>query len=435
AACCCGSAACNLCCTACPPCKSSTSTRIMYAVYLLASIVVACIMLSPGVEHSLQKLPWLCSNHFNIDCKKVVGYLAVYRVCFALTLFFVFFCLIMFNVKTSRDFRSSIQNGFWGVKLLLLIGIMVGAFYIPGNEFGRIWMVFGMIGGFLFILIQLILIIDFAHGWAENWVTKMEEGTNSKSWYIALLLSTLGNYLLSLACVVLFFIYYGNNGCQLHQFFISFNLILCIIFSVISILPKIQEVQPRSGLLQSSVITLYVMYLTWSAMSNEPDQKCNPNIASILNIKDFSPKTNAGTRFDAQSIVSLIIWFLAVLYSSLRTATTSQMGRITLRSDTATEDPAPPVDYEDNRSKGQKVWDNEETDVAYSYSFFHFMFALASLYIMMTLTNWYSPQETDITKLTTNTASVWIKISSSWVCIFLYLWTLTAPMIFTDREF
>lgn len=37
----------------------------------------------------------------------------------------------------------------------------------------------------------------------------------------------------------------------------------------------------------------------------------------------------------------------------------------------------------------RRAVDNEEDGVTYSYSFFHFCLLLASLYIMMTLTNWY----------------------------------------------
>lgn len=44
------------------------------------------------------------------------------------------------------------------------------------------WFVIGIFGAAIFILIQLVLLVDFAHSWNESWVKKMEEG-NSKCWY------------------------------------------------------------------------------------------------------------------------------------------------------------------------------------------------------------------------------------------------------------
>ena len=46
------------------------------------------------------------------------------------------------------------------------------------------------------------------------------------------------------------------------------------------ILPIVQENQPNSGLLQASFVSLYIMYLTWSAMSNQPDKNCKPDLSA-----------------------------------------------------------------------------------------------------------------------------------------------------------
>lgn len=444
-ACCCGSTACGLCCQACPSCKNSSSSRIMYAIMLLLGTITACIMLSPGLNSALQKVPFcsdstsnlasVLTDNLTVDCGAAVGYLAVYRLCFAMTLFFLFMALIMIGVKSSKDPRAGIQNGFWAIKYLVLIGTIVGAFFIPEDEsgtFGTTWMYFGLIGGFLFILIQLILVIDFAHRWAESWVEKYED-TNSKSWYCALIFFTLLQYALCITAIVLFYVYYTTSeGCALNKFFISFNMILCIGVSVVAVLPKVQEHQPRSGLLQSSVVSLYTLYLTWSAMSNQPDRKCKPSFSSMLNGTDDEPKQT----FDAESIVGLIIWFCCVLYSSIRTASNGQTERL-IGSDKV-------LAQDDNESGGNqvheveaggsKVWDNEEDAVAYSWSFFHLMFALATLYVMMSLTHWYKPTS-DLTTLADNEASVWVKIISSWMCLGLYFWSMVAPILLPDREF
>ena len=60
---------------------------------------------------------------------------------------------------------------------------------------------------------------------------------------------------------------------------------------------------------------------------------------------------------------------------------------------------------------GQQVWDNEDDGVAYSWSFFHLMFTLATLYVMMTLTNWFSPNTSDLSTLSSNMPAVWIKVN------------------------
>ncbi|XP_006839331.1 PREDICTED: serine incorporator 3 [Chrysochloris asiatica] len=455
----CGGASCLLC-SCCPNVKNSTMTRLAYAFILFLGTVVSCIMLTPGMETQLKKIPGFCEGGFKIkvvdvkedkDCGVLVGYKAVYRISFALAIFFAIFFLLMLNVRTSKDPRAAIHNGFWFFKIAALVGITVGSFYIPGGHFATAWFVVGMIGAFLFIVIQLVLLVDFAHSWNEKWVNQMEEG-NPRCWYAALLSATSFLYTLAFISVVLFYVYFTKpDGCTENKWFISINLILCIVVSVISVLPKIQEHQPRSGLLQSSVITLYTMYLTFSAMSNVPDHSCKPDLLSIITHRTTptwapgnssavaptsAPPIKTGHFLEVEDILGLLVFVICLVYSSIRNSSTSQVNKLTLSgsdsvilNDTATNGAS---DEEDGQFR--RALDNEKEGVQYSYSAFHFMLCLASLYIMMTLTSWYSP-EAEFQNMTRKWPAVWVKISSSWACLLLYIWTLVAPLVFTGRDF
>lgn len=59
--------------------------------------------------------------------------------------------------------------------------------------------------------------------------------------FVALLGVTIFNYIMSFIAVVLFFVFYTKpEGCLINKFFISFNMLLCVVASAISVLPKVQ---------------------------------------------------------------------------------------------------------------------------------------------------------------------------------------------------
>lgn len=76
---------------------------------------------------------------------------------------------------------------------------------------------------------------------------------------------------------------------------------------------------------------------------------------------------------------------------------------------------------------------DEFTPVGYNYSFFHCIFALASMYIAMLMTGWGAvEQEKD--RLDVGWTSVWVKFGAEFITAALYSWTLVAPALMPDRE-
>ena len=126
-------------------------------------------------------------------------------------------------------------------------------------------------------------------------------------------------------------------------------------------------------------------------MANSPWPECKPNLTNATATSE-TPTDNGDTKdkttsngIDTESIIGLVVFMLCVLYSSIRTASNSQAAKLSGSDKLLVKD-----NGEGNSDpEANRVWDNEEDEVAYSWSLFHLMFALATLYVMMCLTNWY----------------------------------------------
>jgi len=424
--CCLGCLACNaascVCSGACSLCgkmvsMSSVGGRIAYAVVFFLTSLLAWVFRSwavkvldwvPVLQDFCPKMGGLC-----------YGTLAVYRLSFCLAVFHLVMAMITIGVKTRGDCRIQIQDGWWAVKLLLLIGACIGSFFIPNPFFEYYgWVAFAC--SVLFILIQLILLVDFAHSWAENWIEKYEASEEGDStWWYILLASTFGLLGFSIALSIVMYIFFIPDGsvCGANVAFITINVILVFFFCILSIHPKVQEANEKSGLLQPALIAAYTTYLVFSALMSETDQ-CNP----------WSLSTTTAAS-NVSLIIGAVFTILAVLYATMRAA--SQVGDIEEKqplSSTVNDEEAAEEEV------AAKVDPNEP--VTYNFARFHLVFALGAMYLSMLMTDWSTVYNagTDNATVDTGMAATWVKVVSSWLCSGLFLWTLVAPLLFPDRE-
>jgi hypothetical protein len=191
------------------------ATRIAYALILLVNSILSWLMLT---DWAMKKLSHLTLDYVDISCngEQCYGYVAVQRINFALGFFHAILAIILLGVRSSKDGRAPIQNGFWGPKIIAWIGLIILTFFIP-NKFFIVWgNYFALIGACLFLLIGLILLVDLAHNWAEYCQEKIET-TESRVWTALLIGSAFFMYLASLAMTIVMYIFFARGGCSMNQ--------------------------------------------------------------------------------------------------------------------------------------------------------------------------------------------------------------------------
>eukprot|EP00005_Dracoamoeba_jomungandri_P000075 CAMPEP_0174252758 /NCGR_PEP_ID=MMETSP0439-20130205/2130_1 /TAXON_ID=0 /ORGANISM="Stereomyxa ramosa, Strain Chinc5" /LENGTH=386 /DNA_ID=CAMNT_0015333371 /DNA_START=112 /DNA_END=1269 /DNA_ORIENTATION=- len=371
------------------PCSKSIATRGMYVFLFFLGAVVEYIINA----FSKDIFTWIpvvgddiCSDG-DVSERWCQGALSAGRVCFAFVVFHLLMTLFLIRVQNTKDFRASIQDGWWIPKILAIVALVVVGYVIP-NSFFVVFAWICMFGAGFFILIQLMLLIEFAYTWAESWKNNWDpEGEDNRLWYWLLLGSSLVMYFLFIAatvCIPVFF--YKGDECWLNVFFPLLNFIVCIMLTFVSVMPKVQEAHPNgTGLLQSAVVTLYASYLLFSAVSSEPSSDCNPmdQVGSSL----------------STLLLGAGFTILTVSFTTIRTATKGdnlfsntkdiEYGGVSEDNKLLLTNETPGLDSEDGSN------DDEKESVAYNYSFFHFTFLVATMFVYMLVIDWQTIESKD----------------------------------------
>eukprot|EP01139_Manchomonas_bermudensis_P018884 Amastigsp_a676182_1679.p1 type:complete len:462 gc:universal Amastigsp_a676182_1679:62-1447(+) len=428
--------------------KSSVRTRLAYLMmFLFASLAAwvlsnwATVILS--FEPRLKYLP-----------VHIGGASAVTRVMLGVSAFFGLLMVLFLGVSTKKDPRAFMEDGFWLVKVVLLLGLVSGAFFLPNSALPALgWMAFG--GATVFILFQVILLIEFARQWNESWFSKWDMD-NINGWYYLHAGSTLVLHGFTLSVTVAMYAMY-TRVCGINALFITVNFFAALAGFLLSISPLVRERLPSAGALQSGVISAYATYMVWSAINAEGA------VCAVTTAAPIQPASASRSQM-AQLVIGVLFTIVSVCYSAL--SMSMQTDRLAeavagngdelegLLNENEVDDAETPADgaKPELKKAAKKAADGSDdvesqsgadtsVSLPYSLPFFHLTFALASMYMLNVLNNWMvlSTSDSGATAgqliVGTGLAATWVKVVSSWLAHGLYMWTLVAPAVFTDREF
>jgi len=397
----------NSCCS-----LSFAASNILYGVFMMVGALLA-ILLKYVDPNSL------FDGYFAFDvCQTAVcfGNQAIYRVSFALAIFFMFTLLIC---SWTPQFHTS--SWFW--KILVYSALTTGSFFIPGS----VYVVYREISryvSFFYLLVQVLILINLVytiHGYLVDKIDNHEDATKYRWIYIALFFVSCA---FAITGVGLLYHFYGN--CPLHNGIISSILVLgvlCILGSSTATVNK--------GALTPALLLAYCIFLCYQALQSNPDLECNVYAADDVPVW--------------QLILMLAFNIITIGWNSQRTAVgvsdlfhAEKVRKNVTEETTEDQESGNPQNPRKKSNVVQQTDDSQRNHGLMSRSAiisFHFTMALSAFYLAMMLTGWGSELTTRVQNSDASEQSFWIKNVNIWVTYVLYIWTLVIPLCCTSRDF
>lgn len=427
--CCVASCACCLCSKIC--CRNVTTAA--KAFYLLTFIFVTTVafILQQAAPAILLRFPEIDPVQWS--------YFIVYKLSLVLVIFHAVLCLALFGARSSTAKRSCLQNGLWSLKAVILLAIFAGVYMIPDQGLAQYWLA-AMICGGLFILIQAAFLVDLACSWGASWALKYEEEENN-SYRTGLFFFTILFFLVAVVLTILQFVFFTQkDGCAANAGFITVNLLLYILWTVVSVTPRIQEASPESGIFQSALLAAYNSVTLTSALaaqSAEGGLDCNS--------LSISASSSSSSSFGQLSLYAgLFITFASMSWAALSTGTKGDRVGTCLRRRQSDSGMDAPTEGEGDGGEEEatptsraccsgrdRVAEEEESEQQFPYSFFHFAFVLAAFYMASVLTHWdqVAVQGDGSLLFKPGMSAMWVKLATTWVIAVFYLGNMIVPCL------
>ncbi|KAJ7549879.1 hypothetical protein O6H91_07G073200 [Diphasiastrum complanatum] len=237
--------------------------RYIYGFIFLLTNVMAW-MVRDYSHKALATLHYFKGCEGGHDC---LGSEGVLRVSFGCFVFFFIMYLTTVGTSTINDPRDAWHSGWWPIKSLMWMFLMVLPFFIP-SAFIQIYGEAARFGAGIFLVIQLLSVINFIYWWNEDWLSEKK----ARHCRVPLIIVTTGGYIISIAAIILMYIWFAPQvSCRLNIFFITWTFLLILIGTIISLHPRV-----NAGLMTSGLVALYLVFLCWSAIMSEPaSDACN----------------------------------------------------------------------------------------------------------------------------------------------------------------
>ena len=319
----------------------------------------------------------------------------VYRVSFALFMFFVLHCCSVSDLTccVADGVRDEMQSGYFGFKTLLLSLLNFVAFAMPTRFFAYYaWAC--MYAAALFLVIQILLIVDFAHEWNEEWGARGEE---NEKWIYYLMAVTVLCFVAGVAMTGYGFANFTpHEDCNLHGFLLIVNAMLGVLGFGVAVWV------PHGSLLPTSIVFAYTSFLVVSALRTSPDTRCGGSGG------DFVPNTS---------------WYSLLMTSCMTAGALAYTASSVSGGDDA-------LTLEDDAAGGGGGGGGGGAPSGHlpAYLYFHGIMVLASMYLAMLGTDWTVSGTADGDgRAGGATVSFWVKVASSWLTYAMYMWSLLAP--------